>query len=1512
MERLKHFSIKLLTACLAGALLLSLTSLIVLNSGLLDRFAKERVLALFNEKFYGRLALQELHLQFPNKVTLINSRIYAPGETAAALEAETISLKCNMLSLLQPDIRKLYFRRLTADKLNAKIVEESDGKLNLELIFKSRDPDSTKAPIDHFFCKALQVQNSQLSFSSKRGRPGNWPLGAKNLDLELSSCTVKKNFLRGTIEKLRFSLPEKQFFLRQASGNFLFSESRSELLALKVAANKSHAELSATIDHFNIFSPQRGRELALATSFLNVQELALQSDDLKLFYPSLVTPPGIYTLKGDAKGKKDDVKLIALLLKYNKSRIAVKGELLNLLDSNAFAYDLKCDSSKIAGTFADFFLKESPLKETVRKGGDITFVGNAKGSLKAVKGALTARSLLGELSLDGEASTQVTKQVACKGSFVVKGCKPHLFMVTENGKSMLNASGSFEGRGGGNEVSHLLLEMKLAESFWQNQPVKEGSVTVKYDNRLLNTSIFLQNNLTSVSLDGEIDWKERVARYRASGKTAAFDVSKVLGSKEVTTDLNGVFAVQGSGFDTRMLNLAASLQFSPSAINGFQLKERSKVAVEVVQSATASRASIRSDFLDLMAEGNYTFEELIALSRVTASSVGREVTAQNIWHSAPLPASVTAADVLKRPFTLNYRIAAKDISPLVLFFPLQGISVQGSAEGSAVYRNGQCAVGASINLSKLSSRQDFLVNNLSMKGDVVCSSSGVPRASVTGRASSVTVAGKEVGETMFSGSYTPSHLEGTVNLAVADPAEKLSTTFTAIRSEAGYDLLFEHLSITDSSGFWQAEKNSRLMLGRNSARFNRFTIAKGVQQAVLNGELGNTQPGTFQCTLSNIELNELKRFSLNPSLDKLAGTINGSLTVSGNPESKTSSITVSGKNIRYDEIVIGTLQANALHNGSQLRFELHSSPPASEKGTKNAPPSMNTINGSGTFPLAISYYPLNFRMVEQERVGATFRSDNLSAQFLQYLLPFFESAEGIIPTTLTIEGRTPNPDIYLTSHLRNTSIRIEPTQVSYRLNGDLSVTPKAIELHDITVSDNSNGEGVISGVVRLEKLKPTGLDLSGKFNKLLLFNKKDKEDETSFGSITGSTHTILLHGTLSEPVIEGDLRIDSADFSLYRLGANESTKYIGVDKFVEFIPRYPSQSIPESEKRRVAAKPVEFYHSLIDILQIKNLKLSSIEPFKLTVIFDRLRGEQLESSSNNLSLIVNKYNQKYQLFGSVNVIGGKYKFSNSNFDLQDGGKISWNSVDIRSGVMDNLYGSKVINASSRQNGERDNVKLLLAITGTLNTPQVAMGYYLNDQTQPFSSVNMIGGQSSQIDSNAELNVISLLLYKQWYIRPGSNGANSALAVSSVGLSAGTGILSSRISRLVQNLGGLESFNVNVGMDKRGALSGLDLYFALNVPGTGGKVRFIGTGSSPGSGESTTANYYGTAQKIEYRVTPKVYLEASRSYGQNGSVTSSTNLQKPADTWGVSLSYKERFQTWDTFWKHLFPSSDKRR
>jgi hypothetical protein len=1503
VERLKHHTLRLLTLLSAIVLLLSIVAMIVLNSGILDRIVKDQAVTLFNEQFFGRLELEELHLKFPNNVTLIKPRIYAPGEKVPALEARSLSLKFNFLTLLQPKIKRLYFRRFNADSLNARIIKEKNGKLNLVLLFESRDPDSTKTQLEYFFSKKLALKNSSITYTDNK----NSPLTLRNINLELSSLTAKKQFLKGQIDKLQFNLPQNNFSLKQSTGNFLFSETRSEIIALKADGNQSKAELSVTVDHFNIFDLQEKKQLAHTTSFLNIQDLSIHSNDLKLFYPSLVLPEGLYTIKGNAKSKTDTIEILDALLTHVKSRVALKGTLLNLQNSTALAYNLECDSSKITSTFMDSLLKESSYTKIARNIGDITFFGKAKGNLKALQTDMTILSAHGELKMSALARKEESDQLAAKGTFELKNFKPQKVLGAGGEKSIFNASGNFEGKQSKKEIRLFTLGMKATNSLWQNQPLKEGTVSLKYENRRMATSILLKNNLTTLKLDAGIDWTENTPRYKVTGNTTALDLSKILASDQFKTDLNSTFELKGTGFDPKMVNLTSEIQFSPSTINSFQLKNRSKAAVEIAHNAGSSRINISSDFLDILAEGNYTLEELIALGKLTISGISREIASQNIWRTS-MPVAENGTGNLKRPFIVNYRITLKEISPLILFMPVEKISMSGSAEGRAQYRNGHCSLGTSIKLARLQHQNDVLIEHFSADATLDCNAYATESASVAGKASSINYNGIKTGGILFTGIYKPSRLNIGIDLVSADPVRNISAKFSTVKSGSNYELTINKLSMTDADGKWQVSEGSQIMLGRTSARFNHLTLTKGTQLVLFDGELSNVQSGNFQCTLSNVQLRELKQFAINPSFDLLEGTINASVAFNGTPGSKTSTFKLDGKNIRYDEILIGTLHGTARHSANELRFDIHSSNQESENGTKQASP-INTIEGSGTIPLILSYYPLQIHTANQQTVNASFHSENLSAQILKYLLPFFESSEGIIPTTLRITGKTPNPDIYLSSHLSNTKIKIEPTQVSYLLNGELYVTPKAIELRDITIRDDFNGTGKINGVVKLTNMEPGELSLGGRFNKLLLFNKKDKKDETSFGSITGTTNDILLHGTLSAPLIEGELRIDAADFSLYRKGANESAKYIGVNKFIEFIPRYPSKNSPDINK--IPAKPADFYYSLLDILQIRNLKLSSVEPLKYSMIFDRLRGEQLETSINNLSLVVSKSNEQYRLFGSVNVIGGKYKFSNSSFDLQDGGSITWNNADIRSGVMDNLYGIKYITATNQQTGERDNVKLLLAITGILNEPLVGMGYYLNEQTQPFASTNIIGGQSSQIDPNAELNVISMLLSKQWYVRPGSSMQSSNIA-SNVGISAGTGMISSQISKVVQDIAGLESFNVNVGVDQHGALSGLDLYFALNVPGTDGKVRFIGTGRAPGIKESPLSDSYGTVQKIEYRITPKVYFEAYRSYGQTGTESSSSNLQKPTETWGASISYRERFYTWDQFWKRIIPSSGKKK
>jgi len=1521
LEKTKRYILSLLTGVSAVVLVLSAIAAVVLNSGMLDRYAKERITTLFNDEYLGRLELREVQLHFPNRVTLLKPEIYEPGSRVPALAAEKIRLRFNFLMLLQPEITRLSFRRISADSLNASIIERADGKKNLEVIFTSRKPDSTKTPFESFFCKKLNIANGSASWTKES--PGKAPLryNAKKIALKLTGFRVKEQLLSGVLEETAFSLPDNRFSLREGSGKFHFSTSRSELLAFKAKSGKSNAELSITLNDFNIFRPDTIRllleRLSASRSFVNIADLNLHTDELKVFFPTLKLPEGFYTIKGNAKAADGTLSLLDSKLSRGKSRLALSGEIRNLQKKNDLSFNAVCDSSRIETEFLKAILTEETHEEFAERLGTIEFLGKAKGTLKKADTDFTLITGIGKASLKAEAAGDPEKRIAWKGTFAIDDLEPYrLFETSEkdNRKSLITAAGNVDGVSDGfKSIESVSLSARLKNSFWRQQEIKDGTVSLDYKRSLLKTTVLLMNNGEQLDASGDIDFSSEVPRYRADGSMKKLNLAKAFASRDFITDLNGTFALKGEGFDARTLNAALAARFKPSTINRFRFRDNAEITAAITQREHSSLVSLKSDFLDITLSGDYALKQLVAVIQMTGNGFAREIRTQSLWNtgltSGPAPEGLSAA----QPVRISYMVDVKDVAPLAVLLPVKDITLQGRSEGELLYRNGMCSLNSSFDIRSFTGSNGSALGNVTATAAAECSSTGVPKAVLKGKAATLSIAGVKSRNLVFDAAYIPAQLTASLDGELPEQGWILAASFSAKRNGSSYNIALNRFSAGNGGSRWQSVSASPVVITSSSALFNRFAIAKGKQQIVLDGELSSSKAGTFQCTLSNIDLAGFNGKTSSASSAKLSGSMNGTLVVSGSPGAKTSTLNLSGKRVRYDSMVIGSMQCDARHSGSKLTFDFRSSiPPASDAGSGRSPLlSVNTIEGSGTVPLHLVYFPLHVGIPEQQSISASFRSDNLSAQFLEYVLPFFENAEGIIPTTLTIGGKTPKPDIYLTSSLKDTKVTVEPTQVSYLLNGDVEVNPRQIELKNIRIRDMRNGTGRINGIIRLVKLEPKTLALEASCSKLLLFDKKDSKDETSFGTITGSSRNMSLQGDLSSPVVEGGMFIDNADFSLYRAGANESAKYIGVEKFIEFVPRYPVISSDDSPQES-SERPAEFYYSLLDILQIRELKLSGAEPLKYTVIFDRIRGEQLETSISNLSLIVNKSNQNYRLYGSVNITGGKYRFSNTNFDLEDGGKITWNNSEIRDGQMDNLYGSKYISATNTQTGERDNVRLLLAITGSLNEPRVAMGYYLNEQMQPYASQSMLGGKPSQIDPNAELNVISMLLSKQWYAAPGSSGQYGNIAVSSAGLSAGAGLISSQISRIVQNIAGIESFNVNVGVDNKGALSGLDLSFALSVPGTNGKVRFVGTGSSPDIKDKALFNYYGTSQKIEYRVTPKIYVEAYRSYGQNGSAASNTNLQKPSETWGASVSYRERFHSWDQFWKRVKPSSAEKK
>lgn len=1501
MERVKRYILSFAVGVSALILIFAVIIAITLNSGSLDKLVKQRLTDYFNGEFYGKLRIEEVNLQFPSKIILYKPELYRENTDKPDVSAEKLTVNLNFLRLLS-NFSSITIRSLKADSLFFHIERYSDGTTSIGRIFAPRKDDMSETPaLERIWCDTIELSNSSgkyLNFSGQNAEPER--LDVENIRFRGKRFRYSHQNIGGIIKDVGLFIPQSDFILREGSAKFSFTGERFEILDLKVETSKSNAHLSIGLYEFDVFSSGNLEAHANSPVMLSVKSASVHTDDLELFQPQHPLPSGLYKFSGNAEGRLRKIDIDNAAISHGNSFLRLKGELLNLNQPEFLGFRLETDSSRISADFLQKAIRDTSLKNLVEPAGDVGLSGYGQGNRNEIYTELSIGTEAGDASVSLQAEIPGTSATSYSGEFGLQKFELHRFLVRDTSSvSEITCGGTFSGKGFSPQPLEAALSIDIEDSYWQLQEITSGNIVLNYKDDRLTTEWNLAGGESRVSLNGKIDWSQPVPVYDGKGSVANLDLSKVLGSSDIRSNLNFSTLFRGEHLDPEKLNGKLSILFSNSAINDYNFREGSEFAFSVVQKSSMASVDLTSDFLDFSAEGRYTFKEFLAGINLTARSAARELAKNNIWDNTAPPEPF--AESIERDFSADYALTVRDISPLAIFFPLKGYRLSGKASGKSYRSNGSMHLNSSVTIETLSRENIFSLDKSTIDLVTEYTKDGLISTSIKAKGSALQTGKHNIEQLSLETDYSDSGLTTSLGLAMPEIERSLATDIMASRTDNLYEITLGNLSITDpDGGAWTVNKRARIDIGRNYTRLFDLKLQNKEQSITCNGLLSNEKSGSFECRVANVGLQELDIFFPDAGLE---GTVSSSLRVSGAPGAKTAALKVSGENLVYDDVIVGNLNLQASHKNERLQ--------ASFTTGQLSPEPLNDIKGTASIPLSIIWSPPEFSIPENRPVSVSCSSNHLSAEILELLLPFFDTAEGTIPAKLVIKGTTPEPDVYFSAELKETEITVTPTEAVYRLSGKIGITPEKADFSNILIQDPLGGTGRISGSAVLENLEAKTVDLTASFTNLLLFNKQDKKDETSYGTISGTSDKVRFYGEISQPVLTGNLLITDADFTLYRTGSNESAKYIGAERFITFVPRYPEPADTTRSEEPDKTESPEFYYTLIDIVQIQNLRLRSAAPLQYNMIFDRTRGEKLETTLRNLSLTVNKSQQNYRLFGSVNISSGKYRFSNSNFDLEDGGRIVWNNVNIRNGVMENLFGRKFVNASNAQTGERDNVRLLLAIQGTLNNPDVLMGYYLNDDSQPYSSENMIGNQSSKIDPNAELNVISLLLTKQWYARPGSQGGLGNVPFSSVGLSAGTGLLSSQISRFVEEAAGFESFSVNVGVDDQGSPSGLEFSLAFLVPGTGGKVRFIGTGSSPDIGKTALFDYYGNSQRLEYRITPKLFFEAYRSYGLFGNDVTTTNLLEPQETYGVSLSYRERFYSWEQFWKRVFGNGDEK-
>jgi len=430
-------------------------------------------------------------------------------------------------------------------------------------------------------------------------------------------------------------------------------------------------------------------------------------------------------------------------------------------------------------------------------------------------------------------------------------------------------------------------------------------------------------------------------------------------------------------------------------------------------------------------------------------------------------------------------------------------------------------------------------------------------------------------------------------------------------------------------------------------------------------------------------------------------------------------------------------------------------------------------------------------------------------------------------------------------------------------------------------------------------------DIRLSFSKLLLYNKSAGRSEELLGRLVASSDELRFSGTLAEPMLSGSLRLDNGRLTQFRSGSSKGSQIVEASRFITTIVeadtslearlrRNPTLNLTLDEEFELSetARAIRsaYKPSFVDALSM-SLRVSTVQPLVYTLVFDRFLGEQLDATIEDMAITINKRRLNYRVFGSASITSGRYNFYGVAFDIEPGATMKWFGGGLTDAVLD-IFARHSLRVLSRTRNEFETIVLRPHIAGTVEDTRIEIGYFLNERFYKAPNTSLVGEE----DPNAVLNFVTLLTARQWYAPPGS--ATSTLSsemLTGAGLSAGAGLLSTQVTRLASAIQGVQAINIDFARDRSGQVAGVDFSFEYAVPGTDGRLVITGSGSTAAIDSlGRSSNAISNMQRLEYRISRNLVLEAFRNFGPNNFNLFNNSI---AELWGIGISYRESFHTW---------------
>lgn len=699
-------------------------------------------------------------------------------------------------------------------------------------------------------------------------------------------------------------------------------------------------------------------------------------------------------------------------------------------------------------------------------------------------------------------------------------------------------------------------------------------------------------------------------------------------------------------------------------------------------------------------------------------------------------------------------------------------------------------------------------------------------------------------------------------------------SFSNYMANLSFDKFF--ITTKDSSTWNLVTSNPTIIDTSGSIQINPLLFTNNNQAIGIAGSLSDKPTDSLAVNTSSVVLDQFNPL-LRPFKLKLEGILNGRLTVYDSKAFAFSS-DLHFEKLKINNNTLGQLVVKTNYNSAEKTI-------FTDGYTSLG---LQDLEGNQLKNIAFKgYYYLNKK---EESIDVDIKATPANLRLLNPLLEgILTINNALVSGEGKIHGTPDNIKIDGKFKMYNSEIKVDYTNVTYNITGDLEIMPDQIRFSELLLKEKGSKavpQGTLNGNIFHSNFTKMQLDYDLSFKNMLVLNTSVKENKTFYGKIFSSGN-VGIWGFLNNL----HMSVDAT--------TNKNSKF--------FLPLDGPAEIEESDfihfvKKDTLTKKVN--NSLTGLSL--DMSIKATPDLQVKIILDNTTGDALNVQGDGTIDMKISTLGKFEMFGDYIISEGDYLFTlenviNKKFEIDAGSSISWSGnplnaeINIATTYRQRASVAALLNDTTGKYKGRFPVDCKLLITNKLFSPNInfAIDFPSLDATSKSRIANVLSDE-------AELNrqVFSFLLFRSFVTPQIYNSNGGGVTAGGAAASTGSEMLSNRMSEFLNtyfgNLTGIRDLQVGVNY-RAGSQTNQEVDLALSKQFLNNKITVDGNFGVNNSNQKNSSGLIGDVN-IDYKLSDDGRYRV-KGFNRSNDNTQITTTGGPY-TQGVGFFYREEFETFN--------------